>query len=169
MDVTTPKFMDLLGLQFKGNINAEGNIDKQTEIKYRILDETIIDRVCTYLSNVDNYTYLSSGSECITTKGIKMLVRFKGKFYPQITGNNPREKMAEIENCKSLTWKCTCKDSFLVITTSIGSLISKTPLYSCIENDSVGLEFEGYGIFADRSENSKIVIIPLFFGVDLDI
>lgn len=169
MDATTPKLMSILGFQFKGNLNAEGNFDDQTEIKYKILDETIIDRVCTHLSNVENYTYLSSDSSCITKKDIKKLVKFKGKFHPQITGNNPREKMAEIESRKSITWKSIYKDSFLVITTSIESLISKTPLYSCIENDSVGLEFEGYGIFGDKTENSEIVIIPLFFGVNLDI
>ncbi len=169
LDAKTLKLMDLLGFQSKCNLNAEGNIDNQTEIKYKILDETIIDRVCTHLSNVENYTYLSNDSNYFAPKDIKKLVKFKGKFHPQITGNNPREKMVEIESRKSLTWKCIYKKSFLVITTSIESVISKTPLYSCIENENVGLEFEGYGTFEDKTENSEIVIIPLFFGVNLDI
>jgi hypothetical protein len=164
-DAKTSKLMNAIGLEINGNLDAEGNLDNTTEIKYKVLDDTTIDRVCAFLSNADNYTYLSNESQYFENSNIQTLVKFKGKFYPQLSGKNTREKFAEIESCKYLSWKCKYFETYLKIGISLEYLISKSPLYTCIA-DNIGLDFQGYGLFNGRNAENDLVIIPLYFGVD---
>jgi hypothetical protein len=168
-DMKTAKLMNLLGFEAKGNLNAEGQLDNECEIKYKILDDTIINRVCAHLSNAEHYTYLSNDSLKFTVSNIRKLVKFKGRFVPEFLGKNPREKTVELESRKSLILKSNYHDVFMTITISIDSVISKTPLYTCIENYGVGLDIEGYGIFSGKTGDNDLIIIPLFFGVYLEI
>lgn len=167
IEAKTSKIFEVVGLTGKATAAADANTTHTSEKKINTPKEIIIDTVCSYLIEKDNYFFIKSDTTINDLRNIQNLVRFQGLFRPNISGDNVAERSANFWEAKSFYWEGKCGEIDVSFPTTKDSLESATPLIECLEQEDGALKLDGFGTLNTVSTNSKVQILPLFFGMEL--
>jgi hypothetical protein len=68
----------------------------------------------------------------------------------------------------SLDWIGHCGEVTVLLTTSKESMITRTPIYRCLADETRSLTLEGFGVaHAAPTSSSGVELLPLVLGVNL--
>jgi len=163
----TGKLLNLLGITGEASAEAEGELSRSSEDKYRIIEESVYDIVCRYLSDREHFTFIGPKATSANVKAIRPLVRFKGRFRPVVAGNNAADQLATYAKTNAINWEGECGTITVCLTTTKDSIVSDTPVVQCIMNGALPILTEGFGTLVRMEGRNTVFLLPLFMGLEI--
>jgi len=162
------KIFSLVGIEPSASFEIEGDLSKTVEEKFQITDDIVLDRVHIYLSDSQNYSWLTNEASHEGFTSLRNLVRFRAEVSPDIKGEDAMQRYERYEKAKIINWSGRCGEIAISFSTSKEFLISNSPIYQCLRSDKGVLQVEGFAVVLSKvKESRQIEISPIFLGVQI--
>jgi hypothetical protein len=169
-----PKWIEFLGFGGEASFGTEGKIAFSKEIKpistnFYILEVLKNVIITNEFNSIDDNTFFKDLNE-------KEVIRVKGKFRICVEGSTGMERINNFDRLPYIEWEGVFNDIKIKFGTSKDNYLARTAIYQCLSFPEVSADIDFFGVLTkihSQVENQITLncldVLPLFFGVEIDI
>jgi hypothetical protein len=166
-----PSWMKFFGLSGEGKLGSEGKISINTEIEPYSIEYALLKIFKKYFLK-NNFLLIDEKTQSVNSKNNLDIVRIKRAFKILVDGNDAYEKMDNYQKMPYIEWESNSNGLKVILSTTQESYTGRTPIFQCLNSKTQELELDVLGIISSiekREDIEEIKIIPIYFGVDINL
>lgn len=161
-----PNWMGLLGFKGEGKIGSNGEFNFTKEEVRNDVDYNIISLIKSHILN-NKFIHITNNIDLANLNFNSKIVRVQGNFKPEIIGSNGIERIKAFEESIYVEWTGNFNGLEVRFGTSKENYQNRTLIYQYLMNKDIDNYFDLFAV-TTKKENNLLLLLPLFFGIELN-